>query len=179
MQKVARLAIHGAVAGGLAAACLTVFRMIAHRAGGSGHAAAPAPELWESAHADLALPAATAGQPVLEQLIYIGCCSAWGGFYALVGRRGPVNAARALEVGLPLWAFGSTVPFPARDSERPAWRSAPPDVLFNLMAHLLYGAITVFVTEELERQDTTRARVNPRSLPAPVIDAAPALEALG
>jgi hypothetical protein len=169
MGRRANLAIHGAVAGGLAAACMTVFRMVAHRAGWISQMVPQAAEVWTQEHLDLDLPETAAGHHVADQLMHIAYGAAWGAFHAaLIGRRSPPNAARALELGLPLWAFGSMVLFPALEIGRPAWRSSPSELVVNLTAHLLYGAVTVFVTEELENQELTQPRVYALSREAPV-----------
>lgn len=44
--------------------------------------------------------------------------------------------------------------FPALELGRPASRSNRSELVVNLTAHLLYGAVTVFVTEELDQPVT-------------------------
>lgn len=169
MRKLTSLAIHGAVAGGLAAACMTVLRMLAHRAGWLSQMVPQAVEIWAKEHAALPLPASAAGHHAADQLLHVLYGATWGAAYAgLLGKRGPASTARAVELGLPVWALGSLVLFPALRIGRPAWRSRPSEVLINIAAHLLYGAVTVFVTEELERQKLTQPRLYAASLNAPV-----------
>lgn len=164
MGNRASLAIHGALAGGLAAACMTVFRMLAHRTRWSSQDAPQGEEAWAMEQLELRLPETTAGAHVTDQLACVAYGAAWGAFHAaLLGRQGPANAARALELGLPLWAFGSMRLFPALELGRPAPRWNPSELVVNLTAHLLYGAVTVFVTEELDKPSPAASELPARA----------------
>jgi hypothetical protein len=54
--------------------------------------------------------------------------------------------------------LASVVLFPALGIARPLWRAQPREVLVNLSAHALYGAVTVYLLDEFERQRHTQPR---------------------
>ncbi len=168
MRKITSLALHGALAGGLGAACMTVVRMLAHRAGWISQMVPQAVEVWAKDQLHLDHPRTGPGHHAADQLLHVAYGSAWGAIYgASLARHGGPTMARAVTLGLPIWAFGSMVLFPALKIGRPAWRAEPTEALVDLGAHLLYGAVTVFITDELERQKITQPRLYPLSLVAP------------
>lgn len=161
MQKTSSYFVHGALAGALAAATMTVFRMAAHRAGWIQAMVPQAVEVWVKQRAGLARPRAAATHHVADQLLHLGYGAACGGLYALARRRrGAATPVQGLELGTSLWAFSSLVLFPALKIARPLWRATPREELVNFSAHALYGAVTVYLIEELEKQRRTQPRTN-------------------
>jgi hypothetical protein len=151
--------IHGALAGALGAATMTVLRMVAHRAGWIQAMVPQAVEVWAKDKSRLPWPRRAASHHVADELIHLGYGGAAGGAYALLRARG--NQARpslalASELGTALWVFGSFVLFPALKIARPPWRAKPREELVNLTAHLLYGAVTVYLLDEFEQQKRTQ-----------------------
>lgn len=151
--------IHGALAGALGAANMTVLRMAAHRAGWIDAMVPQAVELWVRDKAKLGRPRAAATHNVADQLLHLGYGAVCGGLYGLAAqqdRRATVE--RALSLGTSLWAFSSIVLFPALKIARPLWRATPREELVNFAAHALYGAATVYLTDELEQQRRSERR---------------------
>jgi hypothetical protein len=163
MQAKTRYLIHGALAGALAAATMTVFRMAAHRAGWIQAMVPQAVEVWAKKTTGLSRPRAAATHHVADQLLHLGYGAAAGGLYALTSRsRSGATSARGLELGTSLWAFSTLVLFPALKIARPLWRATPREELVNLTAHALYGTVTLYLIEELENQRRTQPRSNLR-----------------
>jgi hypothetical protein len=161
MQSRTSNVIHGALAGALAAATMTVFRMAAHRAGWIQAMVPQAVEVWAKQSVGLTRPRHAATHHVADQLLHLGYGAACGGLYALVNPRPrTATAARGLELGTSLWAFSSLVLFPALKIARPLWRATPREEIVNLTAHALYGTVTLYLLEELERQRRTQPRTN-------------------
>jgi predicted membrane-bound mannosyltransferase len=161
MQRKTSYLIHGALAGALAAATMTVFRMAAHRAGWIQAMVPQAVEIWAKKATGLSRPRAAATHHVADQLLHLGYGAAAGGLYALTKRsRSGATPARGLELGTSLWAFSSLVLFPALKIARPLWRATPREELVNLTAHALYGTVTLYLLEELEDQRQRQPRSN-------------------
>lgn len=161
MQARTSYLIHGALAGALAAATMTVFRMAAHRAGLIQAMVPQAVEVWAKKATGLSRPRAAATHHVADQLLHLGYGAAAGGVYALSKRaRSGAPSARGLELGTSLWAFSSLVLFPALKIARPLWRATPREELVNLAAHALYGTVTLYLLEELESQKHTQPWTN-------------------
>ncbi len=159
MLQKQQVLIHGALAGALGAACMTALRMAAHRAGWLEAMVPQAVEVWASEKSGVGSLQDTAGHHVADQLLHLGYGAFAGVVYAgLAGRGGQANARRALGFGSALWAFGSALLFPALRIARPLWRASPREELINFSAHALYGAVTVFLLDELERQRVTQPR---------------------
>jgi len=153
--------LHGVLAGAAGASCMTVLRMLAHRAGWIDAMVPQAVEIWAKDSAGLARPRALAAHHLLDQALHLGYGAALGGSYALVkGER--ADARRALGLGVGLWAFASGALFPLLKIARPLWRAEPREELVNLGAHALYGAVTVYLLEEFSRQELTQPRGNGR-----------------
>lgn len=151
--------IHGALAGALGAAGMTLLRMAAHRAGLIDAMVPQAVEVWAKDRAGLTRPRASATHHVADQMLHLGYGAACGALYALTVRP-HANPARALGLGGGLWAFSSIVLFPALKIARPLWRAAPREEAVNFSAHALYGAATVYLLEEFEQQARTQPRSN-------------------
>jgi hypothetical protein len=152
--------VHGALAGALGAATMTVMRMFAHRAGLIQAMVPQAVEVWAKDRSRLSWPRRAEAHHVADQLLHLGYGGAAGGAYGLVRAAcdGPAKASVALAGGLgtALWVLGSFVLFPALRIARPPWRAEPREEVVNLAAHLLYGAVTVYLLDELEAQKRTQ-----------------------
>jgi hypothetical protein len=151
---------HGALAGALGAATMTVLRMMAHRAGWIEAMVPQAVEVWAKDEAKLPWPKRVENHHVADQLLHLGYGGAAGSAYALTRAARHAAPSHALELGTALWVLGSFVLFPMLKIARPPWRARPREELVNLAAHLLYGAVTVYLLDEFERQK----RTEPRSL---------------
>jgi hypothetical protein len=161
MNKLGSLAVHGALAGAIGAASMTVLRMIAHRAGWIDAMVPQAVEVWVKDETPLPRPRSAATHHVADQLLHLGYGAVAGGAYALAtpsGRR--ASPAGALEFGTGMWAFASLVLFPALGIARPLWRATPREELVNWGAHALYAAVTVYLLDEWERQKLTQPMTN-------------------
>ena len=164
MHKRSSLVVHGAIAGGLAAACMTVMRMAAHRMGWIQQMVPQSVEVW-ALDEKLDLPRRPAALDHLaDQVLHVGAGAAAGALYAAtVGGRRRSIAGRGLGLGLPLWAFGNLLLLPGLGIAKPAWRSRPSETAVNVAAHLLFGLATALVTDELESQKVRQPRSYPRS----------------
>jgi hypothetical protein len=161
MKELTTRWVHGALAGVMGAACMTVLRLAAHRRGWIDAMVPQAVEVWAKKEAGLGWPRSAATHHVADQLLHLGYGSTWGAIYALcVQPRGSASLGRSLGLGLGLWALGSMVIFPALKIARPAWRQKPRQELVNVSAHLLYGAVTALVLDEFGRQAQTQPRTH-------------------
>jgi hypothetical protein len=160
MRSRKTLLVHGVLAGALGAGCMTVLRMFAHRAGWIQAMVPQAVEVWAKDRSALGRPRTLATHHVADQLLHLGYGAFWGGVYAAALGQRNASPVRALELGTSLWALGSMLIFPALKIARPAWRSEPRAELINVSAHALYGVVTVYLVEELERQRHTQPRAH-------------------
>jgi len=156
MRSIRTFLVHGALAGALGAATMTVLRMAAHRAGWIQAMVPQAVELWAKDRSRLPWPRRAETHHVADQLLHLGYGGFAGAAYALAQSPAPgATPSRAVELGTLLWVFGSFALFPALKIARPPWRAAPREEAVNLAAHLLYGAVTVYLLDEFERQKRT------------------------
>jgi uncharacterized membrane protein YagU involved in acid resistance len=158
MNKLGSLFIHGALAGGIAAASMTVLRMLAHRRGWIQAMVPQAMEVWAKEKTPLLRHRSAATHHVADQLLHLGYGALAGGTYAVATPKKHAALAHGLELGTGLWAFASMVLFPALGIARPLWRATPREELVNWSAHALYGAVTVYLLDEFERQKHTQPR---------------------
>jgi hypothetical protein len=158
MNKVGSLFVHGALAGAIGAASMTVLRMVAHRAGWIQAMVPQAVEVWAKDKAPLLRPRSAATHHVADQLLHLGYGALAGGAYAVSAPAPRTDPVRALEFGTGLWAFASIVLFPALGIARPLWRATAREELVNWSAHTLYAAVTVYLLDEFERQKHTQPR---------------------
>ncbi|MBF5045963.1 hypothetical protein FGE12_26360 [Aggregicoccus sp. 17bor-14] len=145
---------HGALAGAVGAACMTALRMGAHRAGLIQKQVPQVVEEWMVHRSGRAPRGGPAGHQAASQLVHLGYGAAWAAAFAL-GQRGGRSRAPLLRgalFGAAQWAFGFFVLMPALGVTRPAWRQRPRELGVNLSAHLLYGAVTALVSEEMQQQ---------------------------
>ena len=156
MRSIRPFFVHGALAGALGAATMTVLRMVAHRAGWIRAMVPQAVEVWAKDRSPLPWPRRPEAHHVADQLLHLGYGGLAGAAYALTQAPKPeAKPGRALELGALLWVFGSFVLFPALKIARPPWRATPREEAVNLAAHLLYGAVTAYLLDEFEHQRRT------------------------
>lgn len=157
MASMRTFLVHGALAGALGAATMTVLRMVAHRAGWIQAMVPQAVEVWAKDRSPFAWPKRAEAHHVADQLLHLGYGGFAGAAYGLAQAPRPgARPIRAFELGALLWVFGSFVLFPALKIARPPWRASPREEAVNLGAHLLYGAVTVYLLDEFERQKRTQ-----------------------
>jgi len=150
-----RRAAHGALGGALAAACMTVARMLAHRAGLIRQMVPQAVETWAYHHAPLGLPSLRS-RPALhhfaDQTIHLGYGATLGAVYGIFFSESQASPRKVLGYGLANWLFGSFLLLPRLGILRPESRARAPEIAVDLGAHLLYAAALGLVTDELEAQ---------------------------
>jgi hypothetical protein len=145
--------IHGALAGVNGAATMTVLRMLAHRAHLLDQTVPQKVEQRARRGTGLRARRVPAMHRVLEQALHLGYGATWGAIYAAIfGGERRSHVAPAVGFGVAQWAFGIAVLFPVLKIGRPPWRSRPRENAINIASHLLYAAVTAFLTEELARQ---------------------------
>lgn len=156
-------AMQGGVAGVIAASCMTVVRMAAHRAGLIDRMVPQAVQEGIERRAGARPP--RGGSRVADQALHLGYGAAMGAVYgAFVDRphRAP-RIGRSLAYGMAQWAFGAGVMLPALGVARPLWRRSLTENAVDLAAHLTYGAVTAFVSGEFARQDERPRSGHPAS----------------
>lgn len=169
MTPITRRMVHGAVAGALGAASMTVLRMLALRAKVVDQMLPQAVETWLAHRLPLRLPAGPnqrAMHHLLDQLLHLGYGASLGALYGLTLGRGRARASKTLGYATGVWAFGSFFLLPALRIMRPEWRAKPGEIAVNVSAHLTYAAVLALLTEELERQSFVQPLHYPLSLAA-------------
>jgi hypothetical protein len=143
--------VYGALAGLNGAACMSALRMAAHRLGLIDRMPPQVLEEWlvarsGSAHLD------DAGHHVADHLLHLGIGGTCGLVYAAVlSRRGrPLVTGAAF--GLAIWAVAFSALLPRSGATRHAADSRPAENAVNVTAHVLFGAVTGLMTDELARQ---------------------------
>lgn len=163
-----RRLIHGALAGGIGAATMTVMRMLAHRAGLIQQMVPQAVEAWAQHQLPVHVPAGPNSRSlhhVADQGLHLGYGATFGALYAAALGTRP-SAGKVVAYGVGLWGFGSFVLLPALRIARPEWRAKPVEIAVNLAAHLGYAAAVALLTEEFETQSFVQPLQYPRSLVA-------------
>ena len=169
MQSAVQRAGHGAVAGAMGAACMTVLRMAAHRAGLIEKQVPQVVEEWLVQRSGLAPPGGPMGHQAANQLLHLGYGASWAAALGLATRhRTRAPLLRGALFGAAQWAFGFFVLMPALGVTRPAWRQRARENAVNLASHVLYGAVTALVSEELLAQDEHTPRTGWARRLAPV-----------
>lgn len=164
MRLALSTAVHGAIAGGIAAGCMTVLRLLAHRAGLIEQMPPQAVEVWLKERTRVGVGAPAAAHHTADQLIHLGYGLTWGALYGgTLGARRRADLSHGAGLGLFLWAFGSALVFPALGIAKAPWRSGPAENAVNIAAHLIYGSVTVFVLDEFERQKLSQPRIHARA----------------
>jgi hypothetical protein len=150
-------AIYGALGGVIGAACMTVFRTLAHRRGVIDKSVPQAAEEWLTRRTGRAWPAEPAVHHAFDQLLHFGYGAALGAAYgAVVARPRRPGRKSTLVIGsgfgAAAWLFGSWLLLPLLDVKRAPWRASLPETAVDLAAHLIYGASTALLVDELAQQ---------------------------
>lgn len=147
-------AIYGAIGGVTGAACMTVLRLAAQRSSGIDMMVPQAVTERLAEAAGIDAPGGHGGQQATIQALHLGYGFLWGGLYGLIfGKGQPAGwLGTGALYGLGLWVLGFFGLVPLMDAARPAWRTRPAENTVNIGAHLLYGAVTAFVLEQVARQ---------------------------
>jgi hypothetical protein len=161
-------AMLGAVAGVIGASCMTLLRMVAHRAGLIDQMVPQAVEQALERKAEARPPAG--GSRAADQALHLGYGAVMGALYGAVVDRpaGAPRAGRALSYGVAQWAFGAMVLLPGLGIARPAWRKGMTENAVDLAAHVTYSAITAFVAGQFAEQEESSPRAGHRASPARV-----------
>lgn len=153
MAKLPVRLIRGALAGALAAACMTVIRMAARRRGIIEKTVPQAAEEWLSQRSGVGRDAHPILHHLTDQAMHIGYGAALGAAYAVAApSRSRRVGARGLAYGTGAWFFGSWLLLPLLRAKQAAWRKRLPENAVDLLAHLVFGAATALVSEELAAQ---------------------------
>lgn len=145
--------IYGAISGSLAAACMTVIRMAARRRGMIEKTVPQAAEEWLSRRSGLGQEAHPVLHHLADQVLHIGYGAALGAGYAIAAReraRRPI--ARGLAFGVATWFAGSWLLMPLLRAKQAPGRKRRSENAVDLLAHLVFGAATAIVSEQLSAQ---------------------------
>jgi hypothetical protein len=153
MSKTLARLVYGAMSGSLAAACMTVIRMAARRRGVIEKTVPQAAEEWLSHRSGLGRNAHPALHHLADQALHLGYGGALGIAYAVATRHRSQHAiARGLTYGVATWFAGSWLLLPLLRAKQAPWHKRPSETAVDLLAHLVFGAATAMVTDELSRQ---------------------------
>jgi hypothetical protein len=152
-MKITARIIYGALAGSLAAACMTVIRMAARRRGIIEKTVPQVAEEWLAHRSGLGRNAHPVLHHLIDQAMHLGYGATLGGAYAMAthGRSRNV-AARGIVYGLGVWFAGSWLLLPLLRAKQAPWRKRVSENAVDLLAHLTFGATTALLSEELAAQ---------------------------
>ena len=167
-SSVAARAGYGAMAGMVAAACMTVIRMAARRRGTIEKTVPQAVEEWLASRVGAGTNTHPAIHHLTDQAIHFGYGAVLGSFYGLTVRgRTRTALGRGAAYGMATWLFGSCLVMPLIRIKQAAWHKRAAENGVDLVAHLAYGIATALVAEELSVQsnrgpssDTYRRTIN-------------------
>ena len=95
-------------------------------------------------------------------MMHAGYGAALGVGYALLApRRSAEGIVRGLAYGVATWFAGSWALLPALGAKQAAWRRRPAENAVDLLAHLVFGAATAIVADELSAQSNRGPSSNP------------------
>jgi hypothetical protein len=152
-MKLAARIIYGAMAGSLAAACMTVVRMAARRRGIIEKTVPQAAEEWLAHRTGLGRDAHPVLHHVTDQAMHLGYGATLGIAYAMATRGRSGNfVARGIAYGLATWVGGSWLLLPLLRAKQAPWRKHVSENAVDLLAHLTFGAATALLAEELAAQ---------------------------
>jgi hypothetical protein len=153
MSKLIVRLVYGALSGSVAAACMTVVRSAARRRGMIEKTVPQVVEESLAHRAGLGRNTHPVLHHLIDQAMHTGYGAALGVGYALVTRGRPGSlAARALGYGAATWLFGSWLLLPLMRAKQAPWKKGPAENVVDVVAHLVFGAATALVTEELSSQ---------------------------
>jgi hypothetical protein len=153
MPRPAVRIIYGALSGSLAAACMTVIRMTARRRGVIEKTVPQAAEEWLSHRTGIGRDAHPVLHHLADQALHLGYGAALGVGYVVTTRARSRHAiARGLGYGVAAWFAGSWLLLPLLRAKQAAWRKRPAENAVDLLAHLVFGAATAIVSDQLSTQ---------------------------
>jgi len=153
MSKLFARLIEGALAGSLAAACMTVIRMTARRRGIIEKTVPQAAEEWLADRVGVGHHAHPVLHHLADQGLHLGYGAALGVGYALGSRQRRSHTVRSgVAYGVVTWIAGSWLLLPLLRAKQAPWRKRRSENAVDLLAHLVFGAATALVTEELAAQ---------------------------
>jgi hypothetical protein len=142
----------GALAGLNGAACMSGLRMAAHRVGLIDRMPPQVLEEWLMSRTRVGRRLDDATHHVADHVLHLGIGMTGGLLYAAVlSRRGHPLLTGPL-LGLAIWAVAFAGLLPRLGATRHPRESRSAENGVNLAAHILYGAVTGLMTEELVRQ---------------------------
>jgi hypothetical protein len=145
--------VYGAIAGAVGGACMTPLRITARRAGLIDKMVPQVIEETLAHRFGVKTWSSPEQHHVADQLMHLAYGSAQGALYAILVRRFRRSTLKpGLLFGALSWLVNNAVVIPMLDATRPLWRQRPRENLVNLGAHLIYGAVTALLTDELARQ---------------------------
>lgn len=138
---------------------MTVLRLVALRAGVIQAMVPQAVEAWAKEAVGMRRSRASATHQIADQLLHLGYGAFWGGLYgATLGKEGRASSLRSAGLGGGVWLIGSAVLFPVLRIAQPPWKSEPRAELVNVLAHGVYGAVTVYLLAEYAREENRQPR---------------------
>jgi hypothetical protein len=153
MSKLIVRLVYGALSGSVAAACMTVVRSAARRRGMIEKTVPQVVEESIAHRAGLGRNAHPVLHHLVDQAMHVGYGATLGVGYALVMRSRPRSlAARGLGYGVATWLFGSWLLLPVVRAKQAPWKKRPTENAVDLVAHLVFGAATALVADELSAQ---------------------------
>lgn len=158
MKRALSDSIQGALAGVVAAACMTPLRMLARRA---RLVRKTVPQAVEESLAYRLTKRAPVVPPELhaaaDLALHLGYGASLGALYGLVPRsKEPALLTRGALLGLSTWALGAAVLLPLLGAARPLWRARGSEIAVNGSAHLIFGLVTAMLVDQLGRERTRR-----------------------
>jgi hypothetical protein len=153
MSKLIVRLVYGALSGSVAAACMTVIRAAARRRGLIEKTVPQVVEESLAHRAGLGRDAHPVLHHVVDQAMHTGYGAALGVGYALVTRgRARSLTARGVGYGVATWLFGSWLLLPLVRAKQAPWKKRGAENAVDLLAHLVFGAATALISEELSSQ---------------------------
>jgi hypothetical protein len=145
--------VYGAIGGINGAACMTVLRLAARRAGWIEKMPPQAVQDRSAWSLGIRAPGGSVGRHVGDHALHFGIGALGGASYsALTGLTKPSPIASGVLFGFVFWALGFFVVMPWLGVSRSPRQSRPVENAVNLTAHLVFGAATGLVVDELARQ---------------------------
>lgn len=143
----------GATAGIVSSNLMTVLRMLARRLGYIDKTVPQAMEEWLLEKLGKDLPEGPVTHHVVDQVLHMSYASGIGALEGFLGHKQIDHALpRGLALGAGTWAFAGLLLLPSLGASKGIWKAGIGENLVNLVAHLIFGVSTSFLTDEFRRQ---------------------------